>query len=167
MTEVRGGKRTGRDMGGTADGRSDAPMDLAMDMATAVTFMTAETADEDTQKPMERNKNGNQRRRSKVPATAWAVGDRRSRMECAAPPQARELAELHRTIPKMAIMLETHSELQEVQWQRMKLWLEQKAKKRDAHPQHDILWGKGITDMVARVVAATDRDQAEEREADT
>ena len=37
----------------------------------------------------------------------------------------------------------------------------------DAYHQDDLLWGKGITDMVARVVAATGRDQKEERKADT
>ena len=39
--------------------------------------------------------------------------------------------------------------------------------KRDAYHQDEFLWGKGITDMVARVVAATERDQREERKSDT
>jgi hypothetical protein len=37
-------------------------------------------------------------------------------MERAAQQQARELAQLHRTVAKMANMLETHTALQEVQW---------------------------------------------------
>ena len=49
----------------------------------------------------------------------------------------------------------------------MKLWLEEKENKRDTYHQDDVLWGKGMTDMVVRVVAATERDQKEERKADT
>ena len=57
-----------------ADRRSDAPMDMAMEMTTAVTSITAGTAGEATLELMERNENG-KRRRSEVPATAWALGD--------------------------------------------------------------------------------------------
>ena len=45
--------------------------------------------------------------------------------------------------------------------------MEEKEKKRDAYHQDDLLWGEGITDMVARAVAATERGQKEERRADT
>jgi len=160
MTEVRVSDRSGLDTGGAADGRSDAPMDMVMEMATAVTAIAAETVGEVTLEPMERNENGKRRRRSEVPATAWALRDWRSRMERAAQQQARELAQLHRTIAKMANMLET-------QWRGMKTWLEEQEEKRDAYHQDDVLWGKGITDMVKRVVAATERDQREGRKADT
>jgi len=44
----------------------------------------------------------------------------------------------------------------------MKSWLQGKEKTRDAYHQDDVLWGEGITDMVARVVAARERDQREE-----
>jgi hypothetical protein len=40
----------------------------------------------------------------------------------------------------------------------MTSWLEEKEKTWDAYHQDDLLWGEGITDMVARVVAATERD---------
>jgi len=40
-------------------------------------------------------------------------------MECAAKQQARELAQLHRTVAMMAHMLEMNTALQEVQWQGM------------------------------------------------
>jgi len=160
MTEVRGSKRSGLDTGEAADGRSDAPMDMAMQMAMAVTSIAVVTAGEDTLEPIERNENGKRTRRSEVPVTAWALGDRRRRMEHAAQQQARELAQLHRTITKMANMLET-------QWRGMKTWLEEKEEKRDAYHQDDVLWGKDITEMVARVVAATERDQREKRKADT
>ena len=83
-------------------------------------------------------------------------------MERAAQQQAREIAQLHQSVTKMANMLETHTALQEAQWRGMKSWLEEKEKTRDAYPQDDLLWGEGITDMVARVVAATERDQKEE-----
>jgi hypothetical protein len=108
MTEVRVSERRGLDTGEAADGRSDAPMDIAMEVAMAVTSIAA-------LEPTERNENG-KRRRSEVPATAWALGDWRSRMERTAQQQARELAQLHRTVAKMANMLETHTALQEAQW---------------------------------------------------
>jgi outer membrane biosynthesis protein TonB len=166
MTEVRVSERRGMDTGEAADGRSDVPMDMAMEMATAVTSIAAGTAGEAALEPMERKENG-KRSRSEVPATAWPIGDLRSCMERVAQPQARELAQLHRTITKMANMLEMHTALQEAQWRGMKSWLEGKEKKRDAYHQDDLLWGEGITDMVTRAVAATERGQKEERRADT
>jgi len=96
-------------------------MDMAMEVATAVTSIAAGTTCEAAPEPMERNENGKRKRRE-VPATAWALGDWRSRMERAAQQQARELAQLHRTIAKMANMLETHTALQEAQWRGMKSW---------------------------------------------
>jgi len=88
-------------------------------------------------------------------------------MERAAKQQARELAQLHRTFAKMANMLETHTALQEAQCGGMKSWLEEKEKTRDMYHHDDLLGAEGITDMVARVVASTERDQKEEREADS
>jgi hypothetical protein len=121
MTEVRRSERSRLDTGGAGDGTSDAVIDMVMEMATAVTSITTETAGEDTLDPMERTENRKQRRRSEVPAAAWALGDWRSRMERAAQQQARKLAQLHRTVPKMANMLEAHTALQEVLWRGMKL----------------------------------------------
>jgi hypothetical protein len=166
MTEVRASERRGLDTGEVAEGRSDAPMDMAMEMATAVKSIAAGTAGETTLQPMERYENG-KRRRSKVPATAWALGDSRSRMERAPHQKPRELAQLHRTIAKMSNMPETYIELQEAQWRGMKSWLEEKEKKWDAYHQDDLLWGEGITDMVAKAVAATERGQKEESRVDT
>jgi len=74
MTDVRVSERRGLDTGEAADGRSDAPMDMAMEKATAVTSIAAGNAGEATLELMERNENG-KRRRSQVPATAWALGD--------------------------------------------------------------------------------------------
>jgi len=102
-------------MRAAADGSSDAPMDMAMEMAMAVTPIAAETAGADTVEPMERNENGKRTRRSAVPAAAWALGDWRSRMMSAAQQQARELAQLHRTVSNMANMPETHTALPEAQ----------------------------------------------------
>jgi hypothetical protein len=88
-------------------------------------------------------------------------------MKCPAQQIIRELAQLHRTVAKMVNMLEMHTVLQEAQWRGMKLWLEETEKTRDACHQDDLVWGDGIPEMVARVVAATERDQKEERKADT
>jgi hypothetical protein len=114
MTEVRVSERRGLHTGEATDGRSDAAMDMAMEIPTAVTSIAAGTAREATREPIERNENG-KRRRSEVPVTAWALGDWTSRMECPAQLQAREQAQLHRTIAKMANMLGTHIALQEAQ----------------------------------------------------
>jgi hypothetical protein len=167
MTEVRVSERSGWDTGGVSDWRSDAPMDMAMEMATAGIAIVAETADEATLEPMERNENAKRRWRNEVTGTAWARGDWGSCMEHAAQQQACELAQLHRTIPKMENMLEMQTAPQETLWRWMKTWLEEKEEKRDVNHQDDVLWGKGITNMVKRVVAATERDQRERRLADT
>jgi hypothetical protein len=45
--------------------------------------------------------------------------------------------------------------------------MEEKEKKRHVYHQDNLLRGKGIMDMVARAVAATDRGQTEIRRADT
>jgi len=115
MTEVRVSESRGLDMREAVDGRSDASMDMAMEMATAVTSFAARSTGEPIPKPMERKEN-KMRRRSEVPESAWALRDWKSRMARAAQQQAREPTQLHRTVAKMANMLETHISLQEVQW---------------------------------------------------
>jgi len=123
MMEVRGSERNGLDMGEAADRRSDTPMDMAMEMAPAVTSVATETAGKETPEPTKRNNNGKRRRMSEVQATAWSLWDWRSRMERAAQQQARKLAQLHRTIAKMANMLAKHTALEEAHCRGMKSWL--------------------------------------------
>ena len=142
------------DTDGAGDGTRDAP--TAMEMGTAVTPTAADTASTATLEPTERNKNGERRRRSEALPSAVGRGDWRSCMERTAQQQARELAQLHRTIAKMANMLETQTALQEAQWRGMETWLEEQEEKRDAYHQDDVLWGKGIMDMITRVVSTTE-----------
>jgi len=153
-------------MGDAADGRSDAPMDIALEMGTAMSSIPVETAGADPLEPMERNDNRNWTRRCVVPATKWAHEDQRSHMERPAQQQARELAQLHRTVAIMVNKLKKPTTLQVTQWQGMSLWLQETEKIRDAYHQDDLLWGKGITDMVTRAVAETERDQNMEQNAD-
>ena len=47
------------------------------------------------------------------------------------------------------------------------MWWRKKEEKHDAYHQDDVLWGKGITDMFAKAVTATELDQSEEMKADT
>ena len=164
MTEVKGSDTSDLDTAEAGDRRSDLAMDVAMEIAMMGTPITAETAGATTFEPMERNENGKWRRSSEAQATA---GDWRSRMEREAQQQARKIAQLHRTIAKMANMLAAQTALQEAQWQGMKTWLAKREEKWDSYHQDDVLWGKGITDMVTRVVAATEGGQREEKKADT
>ena len=113
MTEVIGKKRSDLDTGEAGDRRSDAPMDVAMEMVTTVTLIATETMGATIFEPLERNENGKQRRRSEAPATTLAPGDWRSRMERAAQQHACEVAQLHRTIAKMANTLDTQTAPQE------------------------------------------------------
>ena len=45
--------------------------------------------------------------------------------------------------------------------------LEDKEQKQNMYHQDDIVWDKGIMDMIARVVAATERGQRQDRKEDT
>jgi len=77
MTEARGSERSDLDTGEAAVRRSDAPVDVAMEMTPAATPTTAESAVATMFEPMERNENGQRRRRSEAPVTP---SDWRSRM---------------------------------------------------------------------------------------
>jgi hypothetical protein len=69
----------------------------------------------------------------------------------------------------MGNSLEAQTALQEAQWRVMKTWLETRVEKWDAYHQDDIPWSRGITDMVTRVVTATEGGPRviKERKADT
>jgi hypothetical protein len=64
-------------------------------------------------------------------------------------------------------MLETLIAPWEAQWREMKVWLEEKENVRDMYHQDNILWGKGIMDMVARAMVETPGDRNDQRKADT
>jgi len=164
VTKISVSERGDLDMGEAEDGGSDAPTDVAKEMVMAVIPIPTETAGATIFEPVVRNENGKQGRRCEAPVTAL---DWRSRIQRAEQQQAREVAQLHRTIAKMAIMLDAQIALQEAQWQGMETWLEKREEKWDEYHQDDVLWGRGISDVVTRVVAATHRGQIEERKADT
>jgi hypothetical protein len=128
MTEVRVNKRGVQDTGEVGDRRSDARMNVAMEMVTALTTIAAETTCAIIFEPMVMNENGQQRRRSKAMANVLVW---RSRMEPAAQQQAGEVAQLHRTITKMVIMLNAQTELQQAQWQGIETRLEKSEAKWD------------------------------------
>jgi hypothetical protein len=106
-TEVRVSETSDTDMGEAGDGTSDTSMAMVMAMVTAVTPISADTASTATLEPMERNENGKQMR-SEAPAADLGPGDWRSRIDRTAQQQAQVLAQLHRTIAKMASILEAH-----------------------------------------------------------
>jgi hypothetical protein len=121
MNEVRVTERSELDAGTAGDGRNDAPMVMAIEMAMAVNPIAVVTVGAATLEPMERNKNGKRRRWSKAPATIIVTGGWSSRMELKAQQRAPELAQLPRTISKMANKLEVQTEMQETQWLRLKM----------------------------------------------
>jgi hypothetical protein len=59
-------------------------------------------------------------------------------MEPAPQQQARELAQLHRTIATMANVLEMQNTLEEALWRWMKTGLEEKEKLRDTYHPDDV-----------------------------
>lgn len=112
-------------------------MDMVMEMATAVTPLAVDTASTATHELTETNKNGMCMRRSEAMARAVGPGHWRRRMSRTAQQQARGLAQRHRTIAKMANMLETQTALQEAQGRGMQKWTEEHKQKRDAYHQDD------------------------------
>jgi len=89
MSDARGCERSNLDRGEAGDRGRDVRMDSAMEMTTAV---TPTAAGEIKFQPMERNNNGNRRRRSEAPA---APSDWRSRMERTMGRQGHKLTHLH------------------------------------------------------------------------
>jgi hypothetical protein len=116
FTKVRANKSSDMDTGETVEGSSVSHMVLAMEMLTALTSIAMETARDGTLQPMQSKEQRTRRWRREFSATAWAFGDWSSHMELGAQQQAPEQAQLHRTISKMAYLLETHTALQEVLW---------------------------------------------------
>jgi hypothetical protein len=119
MAKDRGSERSGLDIGDAPHGRSNTPMDMTKEMAMAVTSIATWTAGEDPLEPIKRNKNWQQTWCSEIPAAAWALWDWKSRKHRVLQHQARKLAQLHRTIGKIANMLGTHTALQPAQLRRM------------------------------------------------
>jgi hypothetical protein len=59
----------------------------------------------------------------------------------------------------MASMPTTQNALQEVQWCGMKVGWMKREEQRNTYHQDHVLWGKDITKMVARVVAASELEK--------
>jgi len=132
-----------------ADTCNEAPMDMATEMATAVISIAAETAGATRFETIERNENGQRRRRSEDPA---APSDWKSRMERTIRQQAQDLTQLHRTVGHLANLWEVWAAREEAQWQGMMGWMQEREQKWDARHEDDKLWGAGITNMIAKVM---------------
>jgi len=118
-----------------------------------VTFMAAS-------EHWERNKNG-KRLRSEIPESASALGDWRNRMERTIRLQARMMLQLHQTVDKIARLLEAHAMCEVTQWHGMRKWMEDRQTKWDARHKDDVLWGTGISDMAAKILARTRANKKE------
>jgi hypothetical protein len=67
--------------------------------------------------------------------------------------EEREVTQLHQTIDRMARLLEAHAARAGAQWFSMKQWLEVRVTKCNERHKDNLLWGTGITDMTAEVLA--------------
>jgi len=167
MPKVRVRERNNVETGEDRDGRDNTPKDMGMEIATVVTPISADAASMAILEPSKSKENENRWRRSKALARALGHEDRSHRVQRMSQQQARKLAQLHPTIAKMANMFEKHTAQLEVQWRAMKKWLGEKDEKLKVCYQDDLLRGKGITDMVTRMVAATQLWQRDESKVDT
>jgi len=125
--------------------------------ATPVTFTAAS-------EHWERNKNG-KRLRSEISESSSAAGDWRSRMERTMRQQAREVAQLHQTVDKMARLVEANAVCEETQWLGMRKRMQDRERKWDARHRDDGLWGTGISVMATKILAGAGA-RAGEREAE-
>jgi len=91
--------------------------------------------------------------RSETSESASAPVDWRSRMERTMRQQALKVMQLHQTIDRIARMLEAHAVREEAQSHGMKEWLQDSETKRDEHHSDDVLWGTGIMELTANVLA--------------
>jgi len=66
---------------------------------------------------------------------------------------AREVTQLHKTIYKMARILEEHAAWEAVQLCGMKEWLEDTETRWDDRHRDNVLWGTGIVEMTVNVLA--------------
>ena len=67
--------------------------------------------------------------------------------------QACDVTQLHPMIDMMATMLEAHAVCEELQSLGMRDWLEDRETKWHERHKYNVLWGTGISDMMAEVLA--------------
>jgi len=106
----------------------------------------------DPSEQWEHNWNG-KRLKNETSEPVNALGDWRSRMERTVRQQWRKATQLHQTVHRMARMLEAHRVHEEVQWHGMIEWLEDRETKWDESHRDDVIWGRGVADMTAEVLA--------------
>jgi len=134
-----------RDMDMAEAGQGSGAAGQRLGKPTRVSFMAASDQ-------WERNKNG-KRLRKEISAPVSAPGDWRSQMEGTVGPQVRKVTHLYQTIRRMARMLEAHTTCEEAQWLAMKEWLQDGETKWTERHKDDVVWGTGIGDMTAEVLA--------------
>ena len=114
---------------------------------TSMSFMAARTQ-------WKRNKNG-KRVRSETSESASARADWRSQIDRTMCQQTREVTQLHQTIDRMARISEAHMAREEAHSLSIKESLEDKETRWDGRHTNNELWGTGITDKTAKVLAKT------------
>jgi len=160
MTEVRVTERSNEDRGEARNGRCDVDMDVAMDMATTTPSVTVDTAGSIISESMVGNKNRKQRQSNETPANASAPSDWRSRIERTMPQQAKKRMKLHRTVGRLANLLEARAAREEAQWLGTMMWMQEREQKWDACHENDKLWGAGIMNLIAKTMNGVAPGQA-------
>jgi len=112
---------------------------------TQVSFLAAN-------EPWGHNKNV-QRVRNVTSEPVSAPGDCRSWMVWIVRQQVHEVTQLYRTNNRTTQRLEAHMAHEQGQWRGMKEWLENRETKWDDRHGDNVLWGAGIPDMMAKVLA--------------
>jgi nucleotidyltransferase/DNA polymerase involved in DNA repair len=111
---------------------------------------------------MEKDEDGQRRSRSTAPA---APSDWRSRMDRTIRKQAQELTQLDRTVGHLANLVEAQTACEQEQRLAMMRWMQERKQEWDARYEEDMVWGAGITTMIANTMKAAAQGQEEtERE---
>jgi hypothetical protein len=123
-----------RDMSMAEAGEASSIAGEGTGKATRITFMAMS-------EQWERNMN-EKRLRSEILMSSSAPGDRRSRLETTMMQLAREIAQLHQMVNKIATLLEGHAVCEKTQWLGMRMWMEARERMWDIRLKDDMRWGQ-------------------------
>jgi hypothetical protein len=137
-TEFRVSRRSGLQAGEVGSGRSYASTDVAMEILIVATAIAMETAGATKFQQVERNDNGEQRRRRN---TSAAPSGRKSHEQWTIRKQIQELPQLDSTVQHLANLVEPRAAREDAQLLAMMLWMQEREQKWDPRHEKDKRWG--------------------------